>query len=124
MSDIAINLDEKITELEGRREELRDLKINPPGPSPDDKTDQRERINYWIAELDEKINTLKQIKINKSAANVIVRGASDVEKEQFDNAMANLNNQIQRDQVFTNTLQLVQAFLDSADALNGMAGRA
>ena len=101
MSDVRINLDGKITNLEKRRDELE--ASDPPGPSLQEISNQKETINSWIAELNEKINTLYQIKANKAAASVIVTGVSDVEKRKFDNAMSNLNKQIQRDQTFANT---------------------
>jgi hypothetical protein len=117
MPDVTIDLKEQIKKLRERWEELDELWVNPPGPSAGDKTDQRERIELWLRRINEKILSLSRIKVNKEAAQVIVRCPTDAEKKQIQDAMADLSKVLQREQAFTELFTTVTTILNSANTV-------
>lgn len=124
MPDITIDLDAQINTLRKRWDELKELWPDPPGPTPDEQTDQRDRIVFWMTRINEKKLALGRIRANNRAAQVTVRGLSNEEREQAEEALDNLSQVIQRAQIFTEILLTVTTILDSADMVISTAGRA
>lgn len=100
MSDQGVDLAKEINNLKKRRVELDELWKDPPGPTEDEKEDQTEIIENKLVEIDEKILSLKNILNNQQASQIIIRGLTQEEKKQMNQALAALSLPIQRDQAF------------------------
>jgi hypothetical protein len=124
MPDLKIDLDEQISQLRSRWDELKELWKDPPGPTADDKTDQTSRIEFWMDRINEKKLSLARIEVDKKAAQVTVRGLTPEEKQRAEDAMANLSLVIKKEQVFNNIVATITTILSSADTVIHAAHRA
>jgi hypothetical protein len=123
MPDLKIDLDDPISQLRNRWDELKELWIDPPGPTADDKTNQTSRIEFLMDQINEKKLSLARIEADKRAAQVTVRGLTPEEKQQVENALANLNLVIKKEQAFNNIVTTTTTILSSADTVIHAAQR-
>jgi hypothetical protein len=119
-----MDLDAEINKLQTRCDELNELYPNPPGPTADEKTDQRSKITFWMTQINLKVTALQGIKANKAAAQITVRGLTPAEIDSADQAMAALNKVIQKAQTFNEILTTVTAILNGANTVISAARRA
>jgi hypothetical protein len=115
-----INLDSVSGELDDRWDELSDLAINP-GGSLADKVKRRKQIDLWQAKIIRQQNAIDEIKATKAAAKITVPGLTDAEVDEVRAALNSLNKQIQRDQVWSNTIDLVTEILAAASTVRSKA---
>lgn len=121
MSDISFNLDDQIANIIKRREELNECWIDPPGPTPDEKSVQRDEIEVWRSQLTEERTSLERIRANRDAAEVIVRAPTDAERNRIETALKDLNRVIQRTQTFIKITENVTAILNAIGSIEGVA---
>ena len=119
-----IDLEEEINQLHKRWDELNELWVNPPGPSPNDKTNQRNQILLWMSQINEKLVSLGRIKANNKSSKVIVNQLTDDKITSMKSAMVDLSKAIKQEQVFANILGTVTTILTAADTLTNAAQRA
>lgn len=124
MPELTVNLDTEINKLKTRWDELNKLYPNPPGPTADEKTDQRDQITFWMTQINLKVMALERIKANKAAAQVTLRGLTPEEIDSAEKAMSALNKVIQRAQTFNQILTTVTAILNGAYTVISAASRA
>ncbi len=124
MSDLYIDLKDQIDELWARRNELLAIRISPPGPTADDKTEQRQEIDEQVITFLEKITALEQIQDDQKAAQVVVRGVTDAEATAAHDAMIRLSHVIQKEQTFDAIMNDVQGLFAAADTIASTAGTA
>lgn len=124
MSELTVDLDAEIKKLKTRWDELNKLYPNPPGPTADEKDDQRSQITFWMTQINLKVFALERIRANKAAAQVTVRGLTSEEIDSAEKAMTALNKVIQRAQTFNEILTTVTAILNGANTVIGAASRA
>ncbi len=124
MPDLDIDLGREIAKLKSRRDELDAQEADPPGPSADDKTQQRLRIAKWKPQISEKIAALNTIKTNQAAAVVTVKCLTAAEIASAQAAMAALNIAVQRGQTWTEVVTTMTTIVTAADTVVGTAKRA
>ena len=100
MTDQKVDLAEMISQLKSRREELAELWRHPPGENLEEKERNIREIEDMMACLNEKILILQDILNNQQASQIIIRGLTQEEKDQMNQALAALSRPIQRDQGF------------------------
>jgi len=114
MQDFFLDLDREIAELKQRSDELDALWPNPPGPSANDKADQREQIQAAMQEISNRLLTLRTVRLNKAASRVTITALSEQEYNEIQSALADLSRVIQREQTFAQSLETITAVLNGA----------
>ena len=118
MAELSIDLDEEIEVLHKRYRELRKLRIDPPGPSADDKAEQRVQIAFLLAEINNRIAILELVSAHRSAARVLVSCPTREDIDTMKAALRKLHTVISREQSFQQTLDTVTGILAAADTVN------
>lgn len=118
MADLTIDLDREIEVLHKRFRELRKLRIDPQGPSADDKAEQRVQIAFLLAEINNRITILELVSAHRSAAKVVVSRPTRQDIETLQTALRKLHTVISREQTFQQTLETVTGILAAADTVN------
>ncbi len=118
MADLTIDLDREIEVLHKRFRELRKLRIDPPGPSADDKAEQRVQIAFLLAEINNRITILELVSAHRSAAKVVVSRPAREDIDTLQAALRKLHTVISREQTFQQTLETVTGILAAADTVN------
>ena len=113
MQDFFLDLDREIAELKQRSDELDALWPNPPGPSANDKADQREQIQAAMQEISNRLLTLRTVRLNKAASRVTITALSEQEYNEIQSALADLSRVIQREQTFAQSLETITIFFHS-----------
>lgn len=121
MIDLNIDIEKAIKVLLKRYGELRKLRINPHGPTADDKFEQREQIVFLLADIDYKITILEIIAAHRSTAIVVVSRPTQTEIDTIKTALTNLNVVISREQTFDETVKTVTTILEAVDAVKKAA---
>ena len=121
MIDLTVDIEVAIQVLLKRYAELRKLRINPQGPSSDEKFEQREQIVFLLADIDYRITILELISAHQSGAKVVVGRPTQEEIDTIKTALTNLNKVISREQTFDETVKTVTTILEAADAVNSAA---
>jgi len=117
MSDLDIDLSAQIDALKERRKELLGIRVSPPGPSADDKRIQRQVIDEKAIILLEKITALERIKDDRQSSQIIVRGLTDQERMDAEQALSRLGRVVQKEQTFDALMNTVNGLLRAADTL-------
>lgn len=121
MSDLYIDLKDQIEELWERRRELLAIRVSPPGPSANEKQDQRQRIDEEAISILEKITALERIEDDLKASQITVTGLTEDQKAKAERAMAALSQSIQKEQAFDAMMKTVEGLLSAADTINSTA---
>jgi hypothetical protein len=123
MSDLDLDLSSQIDALKERRKELLGMRVSPPGPSADDKRIQRQVIDEKVIILLEKVTVLERIKDDRQSARIAVRGLTDQEKMDVEQAMARLGRVVEKEQTFEALLNAINGLFRAADTLATTAQR-
>ena len=123
MSDLDIDLSAQIDALKARRKDLLDMRVSPPGPSADDKRIQRQVIDEKAIILLEKITALERIKDDRQSAQIVVRGLTDQERTDAEQAISRLGRVVQKEQAFDALMNAVNGLFRAADTLATTAQR-
>ena len=118
MADLTINIDEEVETLHKRFRELRKLRINPQGPTTDDKSEQRVQIAFLLAEINNRITILELVSAHRSAAKIVVNRPTQEEIDIIKVALSKLNEVISREQTFEQSVLTATAILEAADTVN------
>jgi CHASE3 domain sensor protein len=119
MPELIIDLEERIKKLKDRCKDLRELMVDPPGPTADEKSEQREQIAEWLSDLNEEKLALKRILDHQEASKVTLQGLNQEEYQKINQALVALSEVIEREQTFNEIILTVTAILEGTNTLIG-----
>lgn len=121
MLNLTIDIHKEIDALNKRHVELSELRINPQGPTADDKTEQEVQISFWLTEINQKVFIFELIIAHRKAAKVIVSRPTQTEIDAIQTALVKLDKVVGKEQTFDQTVKNVTTLLEAADAVNTAA---
>ncbi len=119
MSNLKINLGEEINRLNQLYRDLEILKVDPPGDTADEKSEQREKIATWLKKTNAEILSLNRILDDLEASEVTVPDLTSEEYNKINQALLALHKVIQREQTFNEIILTVTAILEGTNTLIG-----
>ena len=114
MAQLTMNLDDELSKIESRRVELRILWKDPGGPNAVEDDHRRSQIEFWRTDLLVKWKLLEDIQLENDAASIVITQLTQDEVTRAEQAMNDLNKQIQKDQVWDNVINVVTTVLNAA----------
>lgn len=115
--DIELNLDEIITALKKRWNDLQFQLIHLFDPDPERFHQKRGQLLKLMSDLDEEILQQTRIRDDAAAAKVVIQGITQQEVDDLNAALKDLNKAIQADEVWHRVISLATTVLGASATL-------